>query len=69
MSPQIIEDDVQLDRRDDEEFLSKLYGKALYEGHRRTLKKGPYLRFSSPSPRSKAPRPKVIESVRGEACS
>ncbi|KAL2099083.1 hypothetical protein ACEWY4_005563 [Coilia grayii] len=60
------EEDVRLERRNDEDFLSKLYGKALYEGHRRTLKKkGPYLRFSSPSPRSKAPRPKVIESVRG----
>ena len=69
-SPQIAEEvgvDVRLDGRDDEDYLSKLYGKALYEGQRRTLKKGPYLRFSSPSPRSKAPRPKVIESVRGEA--
>ncbi|XP_041927731.1 protein TALPID3 isoform X3 [Alosa sapidissima] len=61
----IREVDVRVDRRDDEEFLSKIYGKALYEGHRRTLKKGPYLRFSSPSPQSKAQRPKVIESVRG----
>ncbi|XP_062379431.1 protein TALPID3 [Sardina pilchardus] len=61
----ITEVDVRLDRRDDEEFLSRIYGKALYEGHRRTLKKGPYLRFSSPSPPSKAQRPKVIESVRG----
>ncbi|XP_041704028.2 protein TALPID3 isoform X1 [Coregonus clupeaformis] len=48
-----------------EEYLVKLYGKALYEGNRRTLKKGPYLRFNSPSPKSKAPRPRVVESVRG----
>lgn len=48
-----------------EDYLVKLYGKALYEGHRRTLKKGPYLRFSSPSPRSKGPRPRVVESVKG----
>ncbi|XP_067099362.1 protein TALPID3 [Osmerus mordax] len=48
-----------------EDYLVKLYGKALYEGHRRTLKKGPYLRFSSPSPRSRGPRPRVVESVRG----
>ncbi|CAB1331175.1 unnamed protein product, partial [Coregonus sp. 'balchen'] len=47
-----------------EEYLVKLYGKALYEGNRRTLKKGPYLRFNSPSPKSKAPRPRVVESVR-----
>ncbi|XP_007251983.3 protein TALPID3 isoform X2 [Astyanax mexicanus] len=50
---------------DDEAYLAKIYGKALYEGHRRTLKKGPYLRFSSPSPKSKGHRPKVIESVKG----
>ncbi|XP_017555335.1 protein TALPID3 isoform X2 [Pygocentrus nattereri] len=49
----------------DEEYLAKIYGKALYEGHRRTLKKGPYLRFSSPIPKSKSLRPKVIESVKG----
>uniref|UniRef100_A0A8C5TPJ1 KIAA0586 n=1 Tax=Malurus cyaneus samueli TaxID=2593467 RepID=A0A8C5TPJ1_9PASS len=30
-----------------------------------TLKKGPYLRFNSPSPKSKIPRPKLIETVRG----
>ena len=52
-----------------EDYLVKLYGKALYEGHRRTLKKGPYLRFSSPSPRSRGPRPRVVESVRGEGSS
>ncbi|XP_055719889.1 protein TALPID3 isoform X2 [Salvelinus fontinalis] len=51
--------------QDGEEYLVKLYGKALYEGNRRTLKKGPYLRFNSPSPKSKAPRPRVVESVRG----
>ncbi|XP_036449445.1 protein TALPID3 isoform X2 [Colossoma macropomum] len=49
----------------DEEYLAKIYGKALHEGHRRTLKKGPYLRFSSPIPKSKSQRPKVIESVKG----
>ncbi|TSO25179.1 Protein TALPID3 [Bagarius yarrelli] len=49
----------------DEEYLTKVYGKALYEGHRRTLKKGPYLRFSSPTPKSKMQRPKIIESVKG----
>ncbi|XP_058254990.1 protein TALPID3 isoform X3 [Hemibagrus wyckioides] len=49
----------------DEAYLTKVYGKALYEGHRRTLKKGPYLRFSSPTPKSKVQRPKMIESVKG----
>ncbi|XP_028857571.1 protein TALPID3 isoform X2 [Denticeps clupeoides] len=52
-------------KQEDEDYLAKIYGKALYEGHRRTLKKGPYLRFNSPSPKNKAPRPKVIESVKG----
>ncbi|KAF4084150.1 hypothetical protein AMELA_G00125360 [Ameiurus melas] len=49
----------------DEAYLTKVYGKALYEGHRRTLKKGPYLRFSSPTPKSKVQRPKMVESVKG----
>ncbi|XP_056623548.1 protein TALPID3 isoform X2 [Triplophysa dalaica] len=51
--------------QDDHEYLAKLYGKALYEGHRRTLKKAPYLRFTSPTLKSKSQRPKVIETVRG----
>uniref|UniRef100_A0A8C5X464 KIAA0586 n=1 Tax=Malurus cyaneus samueli TaxID=2593467 RepID=A0A8C5X464_9PASS len=48
-----------------EDYLSQVYGKAIYQGHRSTLKKGPYLRFNSPSPKSKIPRPKLIETVRG----
>ncbi|KAG9336372.1 hypothetical protein JZ751_002719, partial [Albula glossodonta] len=51
--------------KNDEEYLMKVYGKALYDGHRRTLKKSPYLRYSSPSPKSKPQRPKVVESVKG----
>ncbi|KAK1793340.1 hypothetical protein P4O66_011733, partial [Electrophorus voltai] len=50
---------------DDEAYLEKVYGRALYEGQRRTLKKGPYLRFSSPVPKPKVQRPKLIESVKG----
>ncbi|NXA50622.1 TALD3 protein, partial [Nothocercus julius] len=49
----------------DEEYLCQVYGKPIYQGHRSTLKKAPYLRFNSPSPKSKPPRPKVIERVRG----
>ncbi|XP_053488117.1 protein TALPID3 isoform X2 [Ictalurus furcatus] len=49
----------------DEAYLTKVYGKALYEGHRRTIKKGPYLRFSSPTPKSKVQRPKMVETVKG----
>uniref|UniRef100_U3IHJ0 KIAA0586 n=1 Tax=Anas platyrhynchos platyrhynchos TaxID=8840 RepID=U3IHJ0_ANAPP len=48
-----------------EEYLSQVYGKPVYQGHRSTLKKAPYLRFNSPSPKSKIQRPKVIECVRG----
>ncbi|XP_074852390.1 protein TALPID3 [Carettochelys insculpta] len=48
-----------------EEYLSQVYGKPVYQGHRSTLKKTPYLRFNSPSPKSKPQRPKVIERVRG----
>ncbi|VCW98884.1 unnamed protein product [Gulo gulo] len=43
----------------------QIYGKPIYQGHRSTLKKGPYLRFNSPSPKSKPQRPKVIERVKG----
>ncbi|XP_072778507.1 TALPID3 protein-like isoform X2 [Taeniopygia guttata] len=49
-----------------EDYLSLVYGKPIYQGHRSTLKKGPYLRFNSPSPKSKPPRPKLIETVRGK---
>ncbi|OXB72186.1 UNVERIFIED_CONTAM: hypothetical protein H355_016588 [Colinus virginianus] len=48
-----------------EEYLSKVYGKPIYQGHRSTLKKAPYLRFNSPFPKSKPQRPIVIERVRG----
>ncbi|XP_037992787.1 protein TALPID3 isoform X2 [Motacilla alba alba] len=48
-----------------EDYLSQIYGKPIYQGRRSTLKKEPYLRFTSPSPKSKLPRPKLIETVRG----
>ncbi|XP_070606262.1 protein TALPID3 isoform X2 [Erythrolamprus reginae] len=48
-----------------EESLSQVYGRPVYQGHRSTLKKSPYLRFNSPPPKSKPQRPKVIESVKG----
>ncbi|NWW83972.1 TALD3 protein, partial [Rhynochetos jubatus] len=48
-----------------EDYLCQVYGKAIYQGHRSTLKKAPYLRFNSPSPRSKLQRPKLIECVKG----
>ncbi|NXK13075.1 TALD3 protein, partial [Herpetotheres cachinnans] len=48
-----------------EDYLCQVYGKPIYQGHRSTLKKAPYLRFNSPSPKSKLQRPKVIEYVRG----
>lgn len=49
----------------DEDYLLQIYGKPVYQGHRSTLKKAPYLRFNSPSPKSKPLRPKVIERVKG----
>uniref|UniRef100_A0ACB8G6J3 Uncharacterized protein n=1 Tax=Sphaerodactylus townsendi TaxID=933632 RepID=A0ACB8G6J3_9SAUR len=45
-------------------YLSQIYGRPLYQGHRSTLKKSPYLRINSPPPKLKPPRPKLIESVR-----
>ncbi|XP_066468516.1 protein TALPID3 isoform X2 [Tiliqua scincoides] len=48
-----------------EDSLSRVYGKPIYQGHRSTLKKSPYLRLNSPSPKSKPPRPKLVECVRG----
>lgn len=49
----------------DEDHMLQIYGKPVYQGHRSTLKKGPYLRFTSPSPKAKPQRPKVIELVKG----
>ncbi|KAG3261359.1 hypothetical protein H1C71_016290 [Ictidomys tridecemlineatus] len=49
----------------DDDYMLQIYGKPVYQGHRSTLKKGPYLRFNSPSPKSKPQRPKVIERVKG----
>uniref|UniRef100_A0A8C3LT95 KIAA0586 n=1 Tax=Chrysolophus pictus TaxID=9089 RepID=A0A8C3LT95_CHRPC len=49
-----------------EEYLSQVYGKPIYQGHRSTLKRAPYLRFNSPPPKSKLQRPRVIECVRGK---
>ncbi|XP_031213448.1 protein TALPID3 isoform X2 [Mastomys coucha] len=49
----------------DEDYMLQIYGKPVYQGHRSTLKKGPYLRFSSPSPKAKPQRPRVIEWVKG----
>lgn len=52
---------------DAEAFLARLYGKVPHEGLRRTLKKSPYPRFSSPaSPLGRRPRPRLVESVRGQ---
>ncbi|XP_078251466.1 TALPID3 protein-like, partial [Rhinoraja longicauda] len=48
-----------------EDYLRKVYGKALYQGHRSTYKKGPYLRVNSPLPKSKVHRPKIIENIKG----
>ncbi|XP_065728005.1 protein TALPID3 isoform X3 [Phocoena phocoena] len=49
----------------DKDYMLQIYGKPVYQGHRSTLKKGPYLRFNSPSPKSRPQRPKVIEQVKG----
>ncbi|XP_067847629.1 protein TALPID3 isoform X2 [Heptranchias perlo] len=48
-----------------EDYLKKVYGKAIYQGRRITYKKGPYLRVNSPVPKSKPQRPKMIESIKG----
>lgn len=52
---------------DGQSYLTRLYGRAPYEGARRTLKRSPYLRFRSPASTlaSKA-RPRLVESVRGK---
>ncbi|XP_069049130.1 protein TALPID3 isoform X2 [Lepisosteus oculatus] len=50
---------------EDEEYLQRVYGRAVYQGHRSTLKRAPYLRINSPSPKSKPQRPRVVESVKG----
>ncbi|MED6289974.1 hypothetical protein CHARACLAT_008328 [Characodon lateralis] len=56
----------QQDDVDGELYLTRLYGKLPYEGLRRTLKKSPYPRFSSPaSPLGRKPCPRLVESIRG----
>lgn len=56
--------------QESEQQLARLYGRAPYEGARRTLKKTPYLHFSSPSwPLGKRPRPRLVESIRGQSSS
>lgn len=51
-----------------EQQLARLYGRAQYEGARRTLKTTPYLHFSTPgSLLSRRPRPRLVESIRGQS--
>lgn len=53
-----------------EQQLARLYGRAQYEGARRTLKTTPYLHFSTPgSLLCKRPRPRLVESIRGQSSS
>ncbi|XP_075872866.1 protein TALPID3 [Nelusetta ayraudi] len=52
--------------QESEQQQARLYGRAPYEGARRTLKTTPYLHFSSPgSPLGRRPRPRLVESIRG----
>lgn len=56
--------------QESEQQLARLYGRAPYEGARRTLKTTPYLHFSSPgSPLGRRPRPRLVESIRGQSSS
>eukprot|EP00079_Xenopus_tropicalis_P009595 XP_002933790.2 PREDICTED: protein TALPID3 [Xenopus tropicalis] len=59
--PQRLNESAQVD----EDVLNLVYGRPIYQGHRSTLKKDPYLRFNSPSPKSKPRRPRVLETVKG----
>ncbi|XP_017263250.1 protein TALPID3 isoform X4 [Kryptolebias marmoratus] len=59
-------DSRQQQEDDRETYLTRLYGKLPHEGLRRTLKRSPYPRFSSPaSPLSRKPRPRLVESIKG----
>lgn len=56
--------------QESEQQQARLYGRAPYEGARRTLKTTPYLHFSSPgSPLGRRPRPRLVESIRGQSSS
>ncbi|XP_058471016.1 protein TALPID3 isoform X2 [Solea solea] len=50
-----------------ESYLTHLYGRTPYDSGGRTLKKTPYLHFSSPaqSPPTRKPRPHLLDNVRG----
>lgn len=59
--------DSQQQQQDRETYLTHLYGKLPHEGQRRTLKRSAYPRFSSPaSPLGRKPRPRLVESIRGQ---
>nr|XP_006817963.1 PREDICTED: TALPID3 protein-like [Saccoglossus kowalevskii] len=47
----------------DEQYLSRVYGKALYGPKRKTDKTGPYLRFQSTPVKPGGTRPKVVQEV------
>lgn len=54
---------------DPDSYLTGVYGRTPHKGLRRTLKRSPYLRLSSPvspvSPDRNKPRHRIVESVRG----
>ncbi|XP_071962856.1 uncharacterized protein [Antedon mediterranea] len=47
----------------DEDYLTRVYGKAQHSPKRRTLKSGPYLRYRSSPPRPKVTRPSAVQDI------
>ena len=50
----------------DEQYISRVYGKAVYQAQRRSLKTGPYLRYATEHTPNKSPnRPAPVVHTRG----
>lgn len=51
----------------DEQYISRVYGKAIYQAQRRSLKTGPYLRYATEHTPKKSPnRPAPVVHTRGK---
>ncbi|XP_038047014.1 TALPID3 protein-like [Patiria miniata] len=54
-----------IDHNQDEAYLTRIYGKALYQARRSTMKKEPYLKYATSSPQPKPSRVPFASQVKG----
>ena len=58
-----------VDHNQDEAYLTRFYGKALYQARRSTMQKEPYLKYATSSPGPKPSRIPPAAEVKGEGSS